>query len=93
MWPVFKKCEREILKIVLNAEGIEVPLNQRIVFAEAKQKCEILFDEIPTNTGDGHKLSLERHVKQRIDQQFESLEEYIADFKLVENVDTVLLPG
>ena len=35
----------------LNAEGIQVPLNQRSDFIEAKQKCKILFDEHSAITG------------------------------------------
>ena len=61
----------------LNAEGIQGPLNQRSDFIEAKQKCKRLHDEHTAITGDGSKpFPPAQQVRQRLDQQFEGLEEY-----------------
>ena len=61
----------------LNAEGIQGPLNQRSDFMEAKLKCKRLYDEHTAITGDGNKpIPLAQQVRQRLDQQFEGLEEY-----------------
>ena len=64
-------------KIASNAEGIQEPLNQRSDFIEAKRQCKRLYDEHTAITGDGNKtIPPAQQVRQRLDQQFESLEEW-----------------
>ena len=61
----------------LNAAGIQGPMNQRSDFTEAKQKCKRLYDEHTAITGDGNKpIPPAQQGRQRLDQQFEGLEEY-----------------
>ena len=63
------------------AEGIQGPLNQRSDFEEAKQTCERLYHEYTAITGSGNKpVPPGQQVRQRLDQQFEGLEEY--DYRL-----------
>ena len=67
--------------ISLNAAGIQGPLNQRSDFIEAIQKCKRLCAEHTAITGDGDKpIPLQQQVRQRLDQQFDGLEEY--DYRL-----------
>ena len=61
----------------LNAEGFQEPLNQRSDFQEAKQTSKRLYHESTAVTGSGTKpIPPELQVRQRLDQQFEGLEEY-----------------
>ena len=64
-------------KCFLNAEGIQGPPNQRSGSIEAKPKMQhIRYDEHTAITGDGNKpIPLGQQVQQRLDQQFEGLEE------------------
>ena len=67
--------EREIVEN-LNAEGIEVPVNQRSDFKGAKQTCKRLYHEHTDFTGSGNKpIPPGQKVTQRLDQQFEDLGE------------------
>ena len=64
-------------KISLRAEGIQRPLNQRSDLKEMKQKCKRLYDEHAAITGDRNKpIPPGQQVWQRLDRQFEGLEEY-----------------
>ena len=64
-------------KLSMNAEGIQGPLNQRSDFMEEKQTCKRLHHEHTAIIGSGNEpVSPGRQVRQRLDQQFEGLEEY-----------------
>ena len=63
-------------KLSLNAEGKQGPLNQRSEFKEAKQACKRLYYKYTAITGKGNKpIPPGQQVRQRLDQQFEGLEE------------------
>ena len=52
-------------------------MNQRSDFTDAEHKCKRLYGEHTEITGEGNKLiPLAQQVRQRLDQQFEGLEEY-----------------
>ena len=80
--------------ISLNKEGIQGPMNQRSDFRDAKQKCKRLHDEQTETTGEGNKpIPPAQQVRQRLDQQFEGLENTITDLNLVHDGDPTLPPG
>ena len=64
-------------KLSLNAERTPGPLNQCSDFQEAKQTCKRLYHEFTAITGIGNKsIPPEQQIRQRLDQQFDGLEEY-----------------
>ena len=72
-----ERSRDESSKFSLEAEGIQGPLNQRSDFKEAKQTCKRLYHEYTAITGSGNKaIPPEQQVRQRLDQQFEGLEEH-----------------
>ena len=76
-----ERSRKKSWNISFNAEGFQGPLNQRSDFIEAKQKCKRLYDEHTAITGDVNKpIPLGQQVRQRLDQQFEGLEE--CDYRL-----------
>ena len=63
--------------IVLNAEGVQGPLNQRSDFKDAKQTCKRLYHECIAISGSGNKLTTpEQQVRQRSDHQLLGHEEH-----------------
>ena len=66
-------------------------LNLRSDFKEAKETCKRLYHKFTAIIGSGHtRIPPQQHVRQRRDQQFEALDEYIFDLKLLQDGDTML---